>query len=111
MIVESTHLETAVVVKVIGRMDSENAIQFRETCENWIQKGVPNIVVDLSELNYVSSMGLGCVLAVLKAAQANKGSVALCSLKGLPKQVFELTKLTSLFPLYDNTDAALAALR
>jgi anti-anti-sigma factor len=110
MTVESTQLESAVVVKVTGRMDSENAIQFRETCEDWIRKGMANIVVDLSELNYVSSMGLGCVLGVLKAAQAKKGSVALCSLKGLPKQVFEVTKLIGLFPLYDNTDAALAAL-
>jgi anti-anti-sigma factor len=111
MTVESTQLESAVVVKVIGRMDSENAIQFREIGENWIRKGMANIVVDLSELNYVSSMGLGCVLAVLKAAQAEKGSVALCGLKGLPKQVFEITKLIGLFPLYDSTDAALAALR
>ena len=110
MEIQSTKLENAVVVKVSGRMDAENSNQFQQTCEEWIARGATHILVDLSELQYVSSMGLSCFLAVAKALQAKSGSVILCRLQGLPKQVFEMTRLITLFPVFDSMDAALASL-
>lgn len=110
MNIESTKLDKAVLLKVDGRMDAENAGKFQRSCEEWIANGTRHIVVELSELRYVSSMGLGCFLAVLKALQDKGGSMILCRLGGLPKQVFELTRLLGLFPVYDSIDAALASL-
>lgn len=110
MEIESTKLENAVLVKVSGRMDAANAHEFQQECEAWIARGATHILVELSELQYVSSMGLSCFLAVAKALQAKAGSVMLCKLQGLPKQVFEMTRLIGLFPVFDTTDAALASL-
>jgi anti-anti-sigma factor len=110
MEIQSTKLDTAVVVKVSGRMDAENANRFQRACEEWIARGETHILVELSELQYVSSMGLSCFLAVAKALQAKAGSVALCQLQGLPRQVFEMTRLIGLFRVYDTTDAALTSL-
>ncbi|MBV9404097.1 MAG: STAS domain-containing protein [Acidobacteriaceae bacterium] len=110
MNIEAKKLNGGVVLKISGRMDAANASVFQKTCEEWIAGGAPHLVLDLSELQYVSSMGLGCFLAVSKALQAKGGSLLLCQLKGLPKQVFELTHLIELFRLYDSTDAALASL-
>ena len=110
MEIESTTLSNAVLLKVVGRMDAENAHQFQATCEEWISRGATCLLLDLSELQYVSSMGLGCFLAVAKVLQARSGSVILCRLQGLPRQVFELTRLIGLFPVFDTMDAALASL-
>ncbi len=111
MQIETSRLENAVIVKVSGRMDAENAGRFQEACEEWIAKGTTHILVDLSELQYVSSMGLSCFLAVAKALQAKSGSVMLCRLQGLPRQVFEMTRLIGLFSVFDTMDAALESLR
>lgn len=108
--VQSAKVDRAVVLTVSGRMDAENAGQFQRACEEWIAQGTTHLVVELSGLQYVSSMGLGCFLAVAKTLQGKRGSMILSGLQGLPKQVFELTHLIGLFPVYDTTDAALASL-
>ena len=110
MEIQSKKLENAVVLKVSGRMDAVNARQFQETCEEWISGGATHLLVDLSDLQYVSSMGLSSFLTVAKILQGKSGSVILCRLQGLPKQVFELTRVIGLFPVFDTMDAALASL-
>jgi len=110
MEIAATKLENAVVLKVSGRMDAANAPEFQRECEVWIARGATHILTDLSDLQYVSSMGLSCFLSVAKALQAKSGSVILCRLQGLPRQVFEMTRLIGLFPVYDTMDAALASL-
>jgi len=110
MQIQSTQLDNAVMVKLSGRMDAENAGRFQKECEDWITRGSNQIVVELSDLEYVSSMGLGCFLSVAKSVQPKAGKVVLCRLHGLPKQVFEMTKLIGLFQVFDTMDAALASL-
>ena len=110
MEIQSTKLENAVTIKVTGRMDAENAHRFQQACEEWINRGATHLLLDLSDLQYVSSMGLSSFLAVAKALQAKAGSAILCNLHGLPRQVFEMTRLIGLFPVFDTVDAALASL-
>jgi|SRR5579862_7645287 len=110
MEIQCTKLEKAVLVKVSGRMDAENAKQFQQTCEEWIARGATHLLVELSDLQYISSMGLSCILAVAKAMQNKSGSEILCGLKGLPRQVFEMTRLIGLFQVFDTPEAALATL-
>ena len=110
MQIESSDRGNVVVVKVSGRMDAANAHEFQGECDSWIARGATHILVELSDLQYVSSMGLSCFLAVAKALQAKAGSLVLCRLRGLPRQVFEMTRLIGLFPVFDTVDAAIASL-
>lgn len=110
MDIEPTQLEKAVLLKVNGRMDAENAHQFEEACQQWISKGAKHLIADVDGLQYVSSMGLRCFLSVAQKLQAASGSLILCGLHGLPRQVFEMTKLIGLFPVFETTEQALATL-
>ena len=91
-------------------MDAANAHQFQQECESWIARGATHILVDLADLQYVSSMGLSSFLAVAKVLQAKAGSVILCRLHGLPRQVFEMTRLIGIFPVFETPEAAAASL-
>jgi anti-anti-sigma factor len=110
MNIEPTELEKAVLLKVTGRMDAENAHEFEQACERWITTGSTHLIADLDGLQYVSSMGLRCFLSVAQKLQASSGSLILCGLHGLPRQVFEMTRLISLFPVFDTAQQALATL-
>jgi anti-anti-sigma factor len=110
MNIEPTELEKAVVLKVIGRMDAENADDFQQACERWIAQGSRHLIADLDGLQYVSSMGLRSFLAVAQKLRSLSGSLILCGLHGLPRQVFEMTRLLSLFPVYDNVQEAIETL-
>ena len=56
-------------------------------------------LADFAELEYVSSMGLRSILAAAKTAQDRGGNLTICGLRGLPKQVFEMTRLLPLGPV------------
>jgi anti-anti-sigma factor len=88
-------------------MDAESAPQFEEQCKACIAEGLTGLVVDLEELRYISSMGLRSFISVAKTLQAKGGALRICRLRGLVKQVFEITGLLELFQVYESVEAAL----
>jgi anti-anti-sigma factor len=96
-----------VVILVSGRMDAESAPQFEDKCKACIAEGHTGLIVDLGELTYVSSMGLRSFITVAKTLQDKGGALRLCRLKGLVKQVFEITGLLGMFRVYDSVEAAI----
>lgn len=108
MNIEATQYDGGVVLKVAGRMDAVQATAFEEECKTWVDRGTGTLIVDLSELAYISSLGLRSFVLVGKLQQEKGGKLRLCGLTGLVKQVFEITRLNSVFPIHDTVDAALA---
>jgi stage II sporulation protein AA (anti-sigma F factor antagonist) len=53
-------------------------------------------------------MGLRSFITIGKMAQEKGGRLRLCRLAGLVKQVFEITRLSSIFPMHDSLESALA---
>lgn len=96
-----------VVLRVAGRMDAENAVLFETQCESCIAEGFTSIVVDLSELAYVSSMGLGAIVKIAKQLRDKGGELRICCLTGLVRQLFEITRLNHVFPPHDSVESAL----
>jgi len=91
-------------------MDGENASRFEWVCTEGIESGALHLILDVVEMDYVSSMGLRGFLTAAKELHARGGKVTLCGLHGLPKQVFEITHLLPMFGQAETTDQALAAL-
>ena len=101
-----TEISGQVVLSVAGRMDAENAPQFDERCKQCIEEGHTSLVADLGGLTYVSSSGLRSFLSVAKTLQTKGGALRLCCLKGLVKQVFEITGLLQAFSIYESVESA-----
>lgn len=108
MTIESTLTGDKVVLAFSGRMDAQNAPEFEKACKDWIEKGTLHLVIDLSDLAYVSSLGLRSFLIVGQTLKEKNGTLRLCGLKGLVKQVFQMTRLTTVFPIHETVESALA---
>ena len=108
--IESRQVGDRVILQLAGRMDADNAPAFETQCESWILKGINQLVIDVGDLAYVSSMGLRSFLTAAKAISRTGGRMPLAGMKGLVKEVFDLTNLTALFPQYESVEAALASL-
>ena len=106
MVIESTSVGKARVVKVAGRIDAQTTDQFEAACKRLIQEGATHVVVDLAELQYISSAGLSSILRFAKELQGKGGVVVISGLKGLVKQVFELTNLIGVFRVYETAEVA-----
>ena len=93
-------------MKIGGRLDAESTRKFDAACDRWVQGGAIHLVLDLAELQYISSAGLGSILRVTQKLQGAGGAVLLCGVKGLVREVFEVTHLLSLFKVFDSVEAA-----
>jgi len=111
MTVDCSRQGKIAVVTLAGRMDAETAPQFETPCEELLKDGVQHLVVGIADLQYVSSMGLRSFLVLARQAKANGGGVLLCGMKGFVRQVFDMTNVTQLFPLFDSTEAAVESIR
>ena len=99
MIQEITVTDNHVVVNLSGSIYVEEAAQIRESLIGYIEKGHKTFVVDLGNVDYIDSSGLGTLVAIQKRALQNGGSVIIKNLKGLVKDLFELTRLTKVFEI------------
>ena len=99
MIQEITVTDNHVVVNLSGSIYVEEAAQIRESLIGYIEKGHKIFVVDLGNVDYIDSSGLGTIVAIQKRALQNGGSVIIKNLKGLVKDLFELTRLTKVFEI------------
>lgn len=99
MIQEITVIDNQVQVNLSGSIYVEEAAQLRESLIGYIEKGHKTFVVDLGNVDYIDSSGLGTLVAIQKRALQNGGSVIIKNLKGLVKDLFELTRLTKVFEI------------
>ncbi|HDR13907.1 MAG TPA: anti-sigma factor antagonist [Desulfobacteraceae bacterium] len=105
----SKKVDQAVTIKVTGRMDAVTAPDFEQECRNWIAQGNKDLLVDLSGLEYISSAGLRVILGVGKKLKSGNGSLVFGGMSGMVKEVFEISGFSSIFPVHDSLESALAA--
>ncbi len=110
MTIEATGTPKAVILRVAGRMDVESHKEFERACNHWIQQGVTHLIVDLAALDYISSAGLGAIARTGQSLQQKNGAVLLCGVRGMVKQVFEITRLLSVFEVFESVEDASASI-
>jgi anti-anti-sigma factor len=104
--IDCTQIGDKVLLHVVGRMDAESSPQFERQCDSCISEGATSLVVDLGDLSYVSSMGLRSFVAVAQKLKSKGGELRICRLTGLVRQVFEITRLNQVVPIYDSVESA-----
>lgn len=106
-------VEGVVVLAAIGRIDHESAKSFQAALEphleNCSANGAP-IVIDMSGVDYVSSVGLRVLLMASKRAAAQKGKIAVAAMQPTVADVFRISHFHRIMPAYDTVDVAVAGL-
>lgn len=69
----------------------------------------PNILIDLDDVEFLSSSVLGKLIRLLKRIRERNGRLRLCSIRPSILEVFEITQLHKVFEIYPDADEALAA--
>ena len=99
----------ALVVTASGRLDSNSAAALEAVLPARTQAS-PKVVLDLSDVPYVSSAGLRVLLIGAKAARAAGHKLVLTGLSDSVREVFDISGFTSIFAIETDVDSALAAL-
>lgn len=95
------------VLQVTGRMDAVSSTDFDKTCQAQLEKGAKKMVLDLTHLEYISSAGLRSMLSLAKRLKTGGGSLALCNLNGIVKEVVTVSGFDQILPIFANVADAL----
>jgi anti-sigma B factor antagonist len=95
------------IVDLKGRITlGEGSVTLRDTVHDLLSKGQKRILLNLGEVNYIDSSGIGELVSAFTAAKKQDGEVKLLN---LTKRVHDLLQITKLYTVFDvKDDEALA---
>lgn len=93
------------LVCVKGSVCDSDAEQLRNTLEEAAQNETGKLVIDLSEVDYISSSGIGVLVSTLKKARHSGGSLVLCGMTPDIHELFTLTHLDRVFTIAATVDS------
>jgi anti-anti-sigma factor len=102
-------LGMVLAVALRGRLDAATSKTVEERLLGLIDSGEIRLVMDLAQLDYISSIGLRVLMLAAKRLRAAGGVIAVCALQPTVAQVFEIAGFTAIFKIFPNRAAAVAA--
>jgi anti-anti-sigma factor len=98
------------VLRPQGRLDSATGPVLNEDISRSIADGANKVLLDLGQLDYISSAGLRTVLHAAKQMKSLGGQLVLCSLNEQIKDVFEVSGFTRFLDISPSHEEAMARL-
>lgn len=95
-----------VIAPKLEALDADNVGEFRNEMACTL-KEVKDAVLDLENLQFIDSSGLGAILSFLRQLNASEGDLKLCGLSRPVRAVFELVRMHRIFEIYSDRDEAL----
>ncbi len=97
-----------VVLQVAGEIDMASAPQLRQRVVALVTDGVRALVLDLSNIGFCDSTGLGVIVAAVKRLRTNDGDLRVVTDDERLLALFEITRLDQVFEVFPDIDAASA---
>jgi anti-sigma B factor antagonist len=98
------------VIELEGRIVlGEESTALRETVKGLLGGGQKNIVLNMSNVTYIDSAGLGALVAAHHSAKSQGASLRLSNLGAKFQEVLQVTKLLTVFDVYDSESKAVAS--
>jgi anti-anti-sigma factor len=95
------------ILRPVGRLDFESSKAFQSRVLGELSGSAGVLIVDATELSYVSSAGLRAFLVAAREAGKAGGSFMICGLQPLVAEVFELSGFKQIIPVHEDLEAAL----
>ena len=93
------------ILQPAGVLDGNTANELRNQIRESIRAEKEIVLVDLKEVNFMNSSGIGALVAALKDVKKEGGSLFLCSLSDQVRIIFQLTKMERVFkPFKDRAE-------
>jgi anti-sigma B factor antagonist len=110
MQIEERNVGQNLVVKPFDkRIDASVAAQFKGSLIECIRAGHTTVILDLSNVEFIDSSGLGAIVSGLKAV-GPAGDLVLCGPRDAVMNLFRLTRMNRVFQIFATEDEAIGAL-
>lgn len=105
------HLGDHSVIVLSGEVDVYSAPKLRDTIKNLVEEGRYRIVVDLEDVAFLDSTGLGVLVGGLKRVRHHQGDLGIICKQERILRIFRITGLTKVFTIYSSREDLLANIK
>jgi anti-sigma B factor antagonist len=110
--IASREVDGVTVLDLSGRITlGEGSVQLRDAVRDLISKGQKAILLNLGEVNYIDSSGLGELVSAFTSSKNQNATLKLLKLTQKVHDLLQLTKLYTVFETYDDEAKAIASFR
>ena len=105
--IEQFEKEGVSILNLSGFLDLHTVPKFEEAIQNLVNERRFRILVNLKNLEYISSAGLGVFMGFIEDIRENQGDIKLSNLSERVFKVFDLLGFPALFEIFDKEEQAL----
>ncbi len=107
MEIDVREVDKVVILDINGEIDLYNAPEIKSKITELMESGKSDIIINLKKVSYIDSSGIGVLISSLSNLKKAGGSLKIINVFASVRKVFELTKLTSFFDIYDSEEEAM----
>ena len=102
----------ALILKASGRIDHASTDTFRTALQPHLDRSREStvLVMDMSGVEYISSVGLRVLMLAAKQVRIQGGAIAVAALQPVVREIFQISRFYLVIPSYDDVPRALAEL-
>lgn len=93
------HEGDMIIARLAGKLDTAAAVEITPTIQDLAEQADKHIILDCTELQYISSSGLRLFLTLRKESAAKGGKLQVRNINADIRQVFMMTGFISLFEI------------
>jgi anti-sigma B factor antagonist len=97
------------ILNLSGRLDATCVSELKKTVQTMIDAGGLKILIDMANVDFVDSSGLGTLVTCLRSVTKAGGVFKITSLQENPRMLFETTRLDRVFDIHDDRNAAISS--
>lgn len=102
--------EEALIIKLLEKsLEASNSRDFKTKLLEFINQGQRMIILNLSQVEFIDSSGLGTLISILKLLANHQGNISICEMQEPVKRTFNLTRLNQVFSVYSTEEECLKA--
>jgi anti-sigma B factor antagonist len=110
--IASREVDGVSVLDLSGRITlGEGSVQLRDAIRDLIGKGQKSILLNMGDINYIDSSGLGELVSAYTTARNQGAGLKLLKLTQKVHDLLQLTKLYTVFDIFDDEASAIASFR
>lgn len=98
------------VVQATGSLNLLTAVKLKQSLTRLVEEGIRRLVVDLGDVPFIDTSGLGALISGLKAARLAGGDLRLARADARARQLLNITSLDRVLTVHESVDDALEAL-
>lgn len=93
-----------VILTVSGEVDLYSSPNVRKNIIALTSQKIPTVILDLKNVSYMDSSGVATLVEGLQIIEKYNGKLLLCGLNSMVREVFELSRLDTVFSIYENLE-------